>query len=115
MPTRVSSPEFVGRAAELGRLEAALDRAEGGTAAAVFVAGESGVGKTRLLRELERRAAARGARVLRGDCLAFGADGLPYAPIAAALRGLARELEPGVFEELVGAGAAATSRGCCRS
>ena len=94
MPARVSSPAFVGRAAELERLEAALARAEGGAAAAVFVGGESGVGKTRLLRELERLAVARGARVLRGDCLAFGADGLPYAPIAAALRGLARELEP---------------------
>ena len=92
----------MGRTAELGRLEAALDRAEGGTAAAVFVAGESGVGKTRLLRELERRAGVRGMRVLRGDCLAFGADGLPYAPIAAALRGLARELEPGDFAGLVG-------------
>ncbi len=68
----------------------------------MFVAGDSGVGKTRLLRELERLALARGVRVLRGDCLAFGADGLPYAPIAAALRGLARDLEPGVFAELVG-------------
>ena len=102
MPTRVSSPEFIGRTAELGRLEAALDRIEDRTAAAVFVAGESGVGKTRLLRELERRATARGVRVLRGDCLAFGADGLPYAPIAAALRGLAREVEPDVFADLVG-------------
>jgi DNA-binding CsgD family transcriptional regulator len=100
--TRVSSPEFVGRAAELGRLEAALHRVEGGSAAAVFVGGESGIGKTRLLRELERVAVDRGARVLRGDCLAFGADGLPYAPIAAALRGLARDLEPSAFEELVG-------------
>ena len=77
-------------------------RAEHGAAAAVFVGGESGVGKTRLLRELQRARSARGARVLRGDCLAFGADGLPYAPIAAALRGLARELEPAAFEELVG-------------
>ena len=102
MPARVSSPAFVGRAAELGRLEAALARAERGAAAAVFVGGESGVGKTRLLRELERLAVARGARVLRGDCLAFGADGMPYAPIAAALRGLARELEPAAFDELVG-------------
>ena len=68
----------------------------------MFVGGDSGVGKTRLLRELERLAVERGARVLRGDCLAFGADGLPYAPIAAALRGLARELEPAAFEELVG-------------
>jgi DNA-binding CsgD family transcriptional regulator/tetratricopeptide (TPR) repeat protein len=102
MPARVSSPAFVGRAAELGRLEAALARAEGGRAAAVFVGGDSGVGKTRLLRELERLAVDRGARVLHGDCLAFGADGLPYAPIAAALRGLARELEPAAFEALVG-------------
>jgi len=98
---RVSSPDFVGRASELAGLEASLERAEHGRAAAVFVGGESGVGKTRLLRELERRAVDRGARVLRGDCLAFGADGLPYAPIAAALRGLARELEPAAFDELV--------------
>jgi DNA-binding CsgD family transcriptional regulator len=102
VPARVSSPDFVGRAAELARLEAALDRAQRGVAAAVFVGGESGVGKTRLLRELERMAVDRGARVLRGDCLAFGAEGLPYAPIAAALRGLSRELEPAAFEDLVG-------------
>jgi DNA-binding CsgD family transcriptional regulator len=102
VPTRVSSPEFVGRATELECLRAALGRAERGTAAAVFVAGESGVGKTRLLRELERDAAVRGARVVRGDCAAFGAGELAYAPIAAALRGLARELEPAAFEELVG-------------
>jgi len=110
VPTRVSSPEFVGRATELERLGAALDRAAEGTAAAVFVGGESGVGKTRLLRELERLAVERGARVLRGDCLAFGADGLPYAPIAAALRGLTRELSPAAFEELVGPGAGDLSR-----
>ena len=79
VPPRVSSPEFVGRAAELARLEAALERAERGSAAAAFVAGESGVGKTRLLRELERRAVERGARVLRGDCVAFGAGERPCA------------------------------------
>jgi DNA-binding CsgD family transcriptional regulator/tetratricopeptide (TPR) repeat protein len=110
VPTRVSSPEFVGRVTELERLEAALGRATGGTAAAVFVGGDSGVGKTRLLRELERLALDRGARILRGDCLAFGADGLPYAPIAAALRGLARELSPSDFEELVGPAAVDLAR-----
>jgi DNA-binding CsgD family transcriptional regulator/tetratricopeptide (TPR) repeat protein len=100
---RVSSPEFVGRARELAALQAALERAAAGEAAAVFVAGESGVGKTRLMRELERRADAAGARVLRGDCVAFGAGELPYAPIAGALRGLARERGPEAFDELVGA------------
>jgi DNA-binding CsgD family transcriptional regulator len=110
VPTRVSSPEFVGRTAELERLVAALDRAADGTAGAVFVGGDSGIGKTRLLRELERLAVDRGARALRGDCLAFGADGLPYAPIAAALRGLARDLPPGEFEELVGPAAGDLAR-----
>ncbi len=110
MTRRVSSPEFVGRAAELGRLAAALERAERGRAAAVFIGGDSGVGKTRLLRELERRAVERGARLLSGDCLAFGADGLPYAPIAAALRGLARELEPAELEALVGPGGGELAR-----
>jgi predicted ATPase len=74
---RVSSPEFVGRAEELAALQAALERARGGDATAVFVAGESGVGKTRLLRELDRLAADTGARVLRGACVAFGAGELP--------------------------------------
>jgi DNA-binding CsgD family transcriptional regulator len=102
VPPRVSSPDFVGRAAELARLEAALERAERGGPAAAFVAGESGVGKTRLLRELERRAVDRGARVLRGDCVAFGAGELAYAPLTAALRRLARELDPAALDELLG-------------
>ena len=83
-------------------LEAAFSRAEGGVAGAAFVCGESGIGKTRLLRELERRAADRGARVLRGECQALGAGEQAYAPIASALRRLARELEPPAFETLVG-------------
>ena len=81
---------------------AALARAEGGIAGAVFVSGESGIGKTRLLRELEDRAADRGVRTMRGECPAFGAGELAYAPIASALRRLERELEPAAFEALVG-------------
>jgi DNA-binding CsgD family transcriptional regulator len=99
---RVSSPEFVGRTEELAALEGALRRAGAGDAAAVFVAGESGVGKTRLMRELERRATAAGARVLRGDCVAFGAGELPYAPIAGALRDAVRQLGLSALQDLVG-------------
>jgi len=104
VPARVSSPEFVGRAAELECLRAALGRAARGEAAAAFLAGESGVGKTRLLRELEREAVEGGTRVLRGDCAAFGAGELAYAPIVAALRGLARDLEPEAFDAVMGPG-----------
>ena len=102
VPPRVSSPQFVGRAAELEILEAMLARAESGVAGAVFVCGESGIGKTRLLRELEGRAGDRGARVMRGECPAFGAGELAYAPIASALRRLEREFEPEAFAALVG-------------
>ena len=47
-----ASEVFVGRARELGELERALDAARAGTGAAVLVAGEAGIGKTRLASEL---------------------------------------------------------------
>jgi hypothetical protein len=50
--TRPSSPTLVGRRAELGQLKAAVDRAIDGMPSMVLVAGEAGVGKTRLV---ERR------------------------------------------------------------
>src|SRR5919197_1191032 len=89
---RVSSPTFVGRADELASLEAALDRAAAGVPAFTFVAGESGVGKSRLLSEFESRAADTGARVFVGHCLELGGTSIPYAPLVDALRPIAREL-----------------------
>jgi predicted ATPase/DNA-binding CsgD family transcriptional regulator len=92
---RVSSATFVGRGAELELLGGALERAARGEPAFVFVGGESGVGKTRLLRELEARACARGTRVLLGQCLELGGAQIPYAPLVAALRPLARGIGAG--------------------
>ena len=92
----------MGRAGELAALQAALERADQGDPSAVFLAGDSGVGKSRLLAELQRHAEARGALVLRGDCVAFGAGGLPYAPVGAALRGLVRQLEPEDVDAVLG-------------
>jgi hypothetical protein len=106
----VSSPAFVGRSEQLDALVAALDRAEAGEAAAVFIGGEAGVGKTRLVAEFERIARARGARVLAGGCVDAGGSELPYARLLGPLRMLVRELEPGRLEKLVGAGARSTGR-----
>ena len=97
---RVTSPVFVGRDAELEALDAALARAAGGEPAFAFIGGESGVGKTRLLGELESRARARGMRVLRGQCLELGGAQIPYAPLIAALRPLARGLAGAEAEAL---------------
>ena len=89
---RVSSPTFVGRADELAALDGALGRAAAGVPAFTFVAGESGVGKSRLVAELEARARNAGARVFVGHCLELGGAAIPYAPLVDALRPIAREL-----------------------
>jgi predicted ATPase len=92
---RVTSSRLIGRSAELAELEAALADAAAGRASVAFVAGESGVGKTRLLEELMSRARDGGALVLAGETVDFGAEGeLPYLPLVAALRPLARDGDP---------------------
>ncbi|MEU3572123.1 AAA family ATPase, partial [Kitasatospora sp. NPDC036755] len=86
------SPVFVGRGSEITELTDALRRAGTGNPQAVLIGGEAGVGKTRLLEEFLARAAAQGAVTSLGSCLEVGAEGLPYAPLAAALRRLHRSL-----------------------
>ena len=84
------SPVFIGRGAELSRLEAALNRAAAGEPAVVTVAGEAGVGKSRLVSELLATRAPPDARVLAGECSGFAPGALPYEPIVRLLRALVR-------------------------
>ena len=81
---------FIGRGAELGRLEAALGRAAAGEPAVVVVAGEAGVGKSRLVAELLAARVPPDARVLTGECSGFAPGSLPYEPIVRLLRALVR-------------------------
>ena len=97
---RVSSATFVGRATELSVLDAALSGSVAGVPAFVFVAGESGVGKSRLVGEFEARAVANGARVLIGRCLELGGAVFPYAPLLDALRPVARDVAEGLALDL---------------
>ena len=97
---RVSSERFVGRSLQLDLLSGVLERATQGRPSFAFVGGESGVGKTRLLREFESRAVASGARVLLGQCLELGGAQIPYAPLVGALRPLARSLDAEESEQL---------------
>ena len=99
MSMRVSSARFIGREAQLEELESALTDAREGRPSLAFIAGESGVGKTRLLRELELRAGAGDGITLGGECIELGGEEVPYAPLTAALRPLVREGHP-VFERL---------------
>ncbi|MGE3634478.1 MAG: protein kinase [Sandaracinaceae bacterium] len=64
--TRPAELPFVGRAAELATLDAELAACRRlGTAHIAVIAGEAGIGKTRLLDELQRRLIAVGTRVAR--------------------------------------------------
>jgi DNA-binding CsgD family transcriptional regulator/tetratricopeptide (TPR) repeat protein len=87
---RISSPVFVGRDDELERLGAMLASAMAGRPGSVVVAGEAGVGKTRLVAEFARAAHDGGARVLRGAAVPVGEGSLAYGPVVDALRALVR-------------------------
>ncbi|HEY7621101.1 MAG TPA: AAA family ATPase [Solirubrobacteraceae bacterium] len=101
MLTRVASSRLIGRAEALAELEAALEAARDGRPSLTLVAGEAGVGKTRLLAELMRRARDDGALVLAGDCINLGHENeLPFLPLVAALRPLARTPEAALTETL---------------
>ena len=83
-----ASEVFVGRVRELGELERALDAARAGSGATVLVAGEAGIGKTRLASELARRARDAGFEVLLGRSIDLVGTELPYQPFVEALRPL---------------------------
>ncbi|MCW2739602.1 MAG: helix-turn-helix transcriptional regulator, partial [Blastococcus sp.] len=85
--TRVSSPTLIGRSEEFRALRAVLDAVLAGGTACAVVAGEAGVGKTRLVRELT--ASPADVELLVGGCVEIGRDVLPYAPFVEILRDLA--------------------------
>jgi len=94
LPRPLRSPTgvpFVGRALELSRLRELWLQTEGGSRA-VFVAGEAGIGKTRLAAELAQSVHVEGALVLYGRC----DEGLPvpYQPFVEALGRYVRAVGP---------------------
>lgn len=113
-PRAVNWPPVVGRSAELGRINRALDSSASGAVQPVIVfSGEPGIGKSRLLDELARGAAQRGGIALAGR--AFEAEMVrPYGPFIDALRMLPETHFPstlagrltGLLPEFGGAGAA---------
>ncbi|WP_394813770.1 helix-turn-helix transcriptional regulator [Streptomyces litchfieldiae] len=96
------SPVFVGRGPELAELTEGLARAREGEPQAFVVGGEAGIGKTRLLEEFLARARASGAVTAVGACVELGADGLPFAPVAAVLRSLHRQFGTALTEAATG-------------
>ncbi|MFF2040722.1 ATP-binding protein [Kitasatospora sp. NPDC058170] len=80
---------FVGRGDELRTLLETVARRP----AVVFVEGEAGIGKSRLVREAAAVLGGRGVRVLTGTCHPLR-EPLPYGPVTDALRGIGTWLPP---------------------
>jgi DNA-binding CsgD family transcriptional regulator/tetratricopeptide (TPR) repeat protein len=101
MRGRATSTTFVGRREELRRLQRGLQSAAAGEPGALLIAGEAGVGKTRLVEEFADQVSPIAA-VLFGRCLQLSGGGLPYGAIVDALRGLTRSPGPADLEKLIG-------------
>jgi DNA-binding CsgD family transcriptional regulator len=95
----VRCPTLVGRIEELAVLQRAYDQAGGGAGAWVNVAGEAGVGKTRLVEQLVEHARESGALVAVGRTSVVDLAS-PYRPLAQVLLGLARDVPPPVGADI---------------
>jgi class 3 adenylate cyclase len=96
---------FVAREKELAQLRALVEEALAGRGRVLLVAGEAGIGKTRLVQELGTYAQLRGMQVLWGRCHPGG--GAPaYWPWAQMLRSYVPTRTPEELLGEMGAGAA---------
>ncbi len=86
-------------------LVAAVAAADAGTGSTVFVVGESGIGKTRLVEALSEQASRRGFTVAVGRAYPVE-TGIPYAVFSDALMPLLRTIEPSVLTLLTRGGTA---------
>jgi len=99
---------FVGRESERAALGSSLERAERGEGGVVLLSGEPGAGKTRLVRELARDAAASGVMVCYGASDA--AVTVPYQPLREWLDFLLGVCDPMTLAECVGDGGEMVAR-----
>jgi DNA-binding CsgD family transcriptional regulator/tetratricopeptide (TPR) repeat protein len=97
LPAR-GAPAFVGRRAEFERLEAVWAAVEDDRRQVVFVGGEPGVGKTRLVAEAADALRHHGAAVFWGACHAD--FDIPYRPFVTILEQLLASAQPNVLRDV---------------
>jgi DNA-binding NarL/FixJ family response regulator len=95
----VTGEVLIGRDAELGRLQAALDGLAAGPSPVYEIVGEPGIGKTRLIAELTGRAHERRHLVLAGQAAEFETD-VPFGVVVDALDAYLASQNPRRFEAM---------------
>jgi tetratricopeptide (TPR) repeat protein len=95
----VPTAHLVAREQELGRILDALESAEGGGGRLVLLAGEPGIGKTRLAQEASVHAREGGFVVASGRCYE-AQSGVPFYPFLEALGTLYEDAPRKVREEI---------------
>jgi AAA ATPase domain len=91
---------LVGRSVELDRVRAAIERAASAAGGTLLVAGEEGIGKSRLAAEALALARQRGFLTLSGTAYALHTD-LAYAPVLEAIDPFLAALPAGRMGQLV--------------
>ncbi|MCK4416578.1 MAG: protein kinase [Candidatus Latescibacteria bacterium] len=91
-------PKLVGREKELKYLKTLFNQPQGDRGYTVFLAGEAGIGKTRLADEFLQYATRKGALALSGACL-YREGTQPYLPFIDALRGCFDSATKGMSDE----------------
>lgn len=86
-PHRILCPTLVGRETELAALDALLAEALRGAGRTALIAGDAGIGKSRLLAAFLAHARSRGARILHGQCNKAEAR-RPFGPFVDSLHGV---------------------------
>jgi DNA-binding CsgD family transcriptional regulator/RecA/RadA recombinase len=102
---RSAKTVFVGRQLEMGELMGALQDVLAGRGRVAMLAGEPGIGKTRVAQELTAYATLNGAQALWGRCH-FAEGAPPYWPWVQVIRSYVREHTPERLRSEMGAGAA---------
>lgn len=101
MVRRATAAGIIGRAEQLAQLDDVVAATRAGRGQVVLISGEAGVGKSRLVEELARRA-PDDCLTLLGWCVEHGENVMPLAPFADLIRAVATSMTAADLAEITG-------------